>query len=67
VRHTGDRLLYTVSDDGKGLPDTPIERGTGTSNIARRLELLFPDNHSMTFQPREPRGVNAIVSFPVSA
>jgi two-component system, LytTR family, sensor kinase len=67
VRHTGDRLLYTISDDGKGLPDTPIERGTGTSNIARRLELLFPDNHSMTFQRREPRGVNAIVSFPVSA
>jgi LytS/YehU family sensor histidine kinase len=53
-----------VSDDGAGLPDTPPERGTGLSNIERRLELLFPSDHSLTFESREPRGVNVMLSFP---
>jgi two-component system, LytTR family, sensor kinase len=66
VCRAGPRLQYTVSDDGAGLPDTPLERGTGLSNIERRLELLFPNDHSLTFKSREPRGVNVMVSFPVS-
>jgi two-component system, LytTR family, sensor kinase len=64
VRRNGGRLQYTVSDDGAGLPDTPPERGTGLSNIERRLELLFPSDHSLTFESREPRGVNVMLSFP---
>jgi two-component system, LytTR family, sensor kinase len=66
VRRTGRRLCYTVSDDGVGLPDSPLGQGTGLSNISRRLQLLFPHDHALTFAPREPRGTVVTVAFPVS-
>jgi LytS/YehU family sensor histidine kinase len=43
----------------------PVERGTGLSNISRRLELLFPGNHRLTFGSREPRGTVVALRFPV--
>jgi two-component system LytT family sensor kinase len=67
VRREGTRLQYTVSDDGAGFADTPLERGTGLSNIARRLELLFPNDHTLTFGSRVPRGAQVTVSFPVAS
>jgi LytS/YehU family sensor histidine kinase len=66
VRRNGNELHYTVSDDGVGLPEKPLERGTGLSNISRRLELLFPDNHELTFGSREPHGAVVSLAFPVS-
>jgi len=66
VYHRQTHLHYTVSDDGAGLPDSPKEHGTGLSNISRRLQLLFPDNHTFSITPRVPRGVVAAVSFPVT-
>ncbi len=65
VRCDGKKLQYTVSDDGAGFPDQPLVRGTGISNVARRLELLFPDNHQLTFSSRAPRGAVVTLSFPV--
>jgi two-component system, LytTR family, sensor kinase len=67
VRCDGQKLQYTVSDDGVGFPDKPLARGTGISNIARRLELLFPGNHQLTFSSRQPRGAVVTLSFPVPA
>jgi two-component system, LytTR family, sensor kinase len=67
VRRAGGQLQYTVSDDGGGLPDKPLERGTGLSNILRRLELLFPNTHSLTIAPRVPQGVIVTVTFPVTS
>jgi two-component system LytT family sensor kinase len=67
VHGNGDSLQYTVSDDGVGLPDKPFERGTGLSNISRRLELLFPNSHELTFGSRDPHGAVVSLSFPVSA
>jgi LytS/YehU family sensor histidine kinase len=67
VHRNGDKLQYTVSDDGVGLPDKPFERGTGLSNISRRLELLFPNSHELTFGSRDPHGAVVSLSFPVSA
>jgi two-component system LytT family sensor kinase len=66
VRRHDRRLEYIVSDDGAGLPAVPLEHGTGLSNIARRLELLFPDNHTLSLASRTPRGTEVTVSFPVS-
>jgi two-component system, LytTR family, sensor kinase len=66
VRRTHGRLTYTVSDDGVGLSDLPLGQGTGLSNVSRRLQLLFPDDHALTFAAREPRGTVVTVEFPVS-
>ena len=68
VRRNGRRLQYTVSDDGAGLPaDSPIAPGTGLSNVSRRLELLFPGDHTFDLAARTPRGVVVTVNFPVAA
>jgi LytS/YehU family sensor histidine kinase len=67
VRRDGRRLKYTVSDAGTGFPDTPIMRGTGISNISRRLELLFPGDYTLEFGTRQPHGAVVTVSFPVTA
>jgi len=66
VRRHGNELHYTVSDDGVGLPEKPLARGTGLSNIARRLELLFPNRHELALGSREPRGAVVTLVFPVS-
>jgi two-component system LytT family sensor kinase len=66
VRRSGARLTYTISDDGVGLPPTPLSRGTGLSNVARRLQLLFGQEHELTYAAREPRGTVVNVAFPVS-
>jgi len=67
VHRIDGALEYTVSDDGVGLPDKPLERGTGLSNISRRLELLFPDRHELRFGTRDPHGAVVSVTFPATA
>jgi two-component system, LytTR family, sensor kinase len=64
ARH-GAALHYAVSDDGEGIKDTAIQPGTGLSNVARRLELLFPDAHTFALAPRTPKGTVVTLSFPV--
>jgi len=64
VRRSADRLHYTVSDDGVGIPEAPFKHGTGLQNVARRLELLFPGAHSLTLSRREPGGTVVTASFP---
>jgi two-component system, LytTR family, sensor kinase len=65
VRRDGKKLRYVVSDDGVGFSDQPPVQGTGISNIARRLELLFPGDHELQFSSRQPRGAVVTLSFPV--
>jgi two-component system, LytTR family, sensor kinase len=67
VRRADQRVTYTVSDDGIGLGGAPLALGTGLSNVSRRLQLLFPDAHALTFTAREPRGTIVTVAFPVTA
>jgi two-component system LytT family sensor kinase len=66
VVRQGTMLLYTVSDDGVGIGDTRIKSGTGLSNVARRLELLFPDTHTFKLSPGHPRGTVVTLSFQAS-
>jgi two-component system, LytTR family, sensor kinase len=60
------QMHYRVSDDGVGIKGDS-KPGTGTGNVARRLELLFPGAHRFAIAPRDPKGTLATVSFPVSA
>jgi two-component system, LytTR family, sensor kinase len=66
VRRAGERLRCTISDDGVGLPNAPLGRGTGLSNVSRRQQLLYPHDHELTLATREPRGTVVTVAFPVS-
>lgn len=65
VQRVGERLRYTVSDDGAGLRSAQISHGTGLSNVSRRLELLFGSDHELHLAVREPRGTVVTVAFPV--
>jgi two-component system LytT family sensor kinase len=67
VSRQGSSLLYTISDDGVGMSDTTIKPGTGLSNVARRLELLFPGTHTFSLGRREPTGTVVTLSFPVES
>jgi LytS/YehU family sensor histidine kinase len=67
VARVGSQLQYTVSDDGIGIKDAEIKPGTGLSNVARRLELLFPGAHTFTLKARQPRGTLVTLSFPVAS
>ena len=66
VRRTDRHLSYAVGDDGVGIAGSPLGHGTGLSNVSRRLQLLFPNDHTLTFSAREPRGTLVTVAFPVS-
>jgi two-component system, LytTR family, sensor kinase len=66
VRRTDGHLSYAISDDGVGMSGFPLAHGTGLSNVSRRLQLLFPSDHTLTFSVREPRGTVVTVAFPVS-
>lgn len=65
VRRNGHRLRYIVADDGVGLPSTPLRHGTGLSNVARRMELMFPGDHEFNLASRSPRGTIVTAEFPV--
>ena len=67
VRRMDRRLSYTISDDGAGMSGSPLGHGTGLSNVSRRLQSLFPNDHTLTFAAREPRGTVITVEFPVTA
>ena len=54
VARQGTKLLYTISDDGEGIKDAAIKPGTGLSNVARRLELLFPGAHGSRWRRATP-------------
>ncbi len=64
VRRKHDAVEYAVSDDGVGLAGAELEQGTGLANVRRRLELLFPERHSLAVTPRTPSGVTVTVRFP---
>jgi len=66
VVRQGTKLLYTISDNGVGIGDTRIKPGTGLSNVARRLELLFPGAHTFRLAAGHPRGTVVTLSFPVA-
>ena len=67
VSRQGTKLLYTISDDGVGIDDTRIKSGTGLSNVARRLELLFPGAHTFALAAAHPKGTVVTLSFPAAS
>ena len=61
------RLHYEIRDDGVGMKDAAVNFGTGLSNVARRLELLYPGTHVFEIRRLQPRGTQVSLSFPVGS
>jgi two-component system, LytTR family, sensor kinase len=66
VARQGPRLLYTISDSGVGIDAGRIKPGTGLSNVARRLELLYPGTHTFSLAAGHSTGTVVTLSFPVA-
>ena len=65
VRREAARLRITVSDDGAGPGEGAIRRGTGLSNVARRLELVYPDEHVFDIAAAPHGGTVVTVELPL--
>ena len=56
-------LALRVTDDGAGIPHVRRE-GVGLTSVRERLAHLYPDEHSMALQNREPRGCEVSITIP---
>lgn len=67
VENRNGQLIITVKDDG-----TPneqfsiINEGIGLSNTRKRIETLYGEQSSLSIVPNSPRGVQVIVTIPLS-
>lgn len=64
LHRDGDALSCRVEDDGAGLPAT-LSPGVGLRNVRERLDLLYPERHHWSIQPREGGGTVAHVTLPL--
>src|SRR4029077_16298014 len=60
----GDDTRVQVRDHGRGLPRNGMERGTGISNTAERLQQLFGSRHKLEFENCADGGLLVTVAFP---
>ena len=63
----GRRLSLSVRDNGRGIPENlEAVKGIGLSNVARRLDALYPRQHSFSVHNRPEGGCEALVSIPLT-
>jgi two-component system, LytTR family, sensor kinase len=63
VRRAG-ALMLTVSDNGPGLRERPVQPGIGLSNTRERLRQLYRDGHSLELRDRPEGGLAVTVAIP---
>ena len=62
---TGDRLMLVVTDNGCGLPPAgTLREGVGLTNSRKRLEQLYPQNHTFRLEAGVPSGVTVAADIP---
>jgi two-component sensor histidine kinase len=60
----GPNTRVRIRDCGQGLSDGKMQRGTGISNTAARLEQLYGEGHSLEFENCEDGGLAVTVAVP---
>ncbi|MBI4905541.1 MAG: histidine kinase [Acidobacteria bacterium] len=60
----GDQTRVFVRDNGRGLPNGPLRRGTGLSNIAERLQQLYGSAHTLRFDNLQTGGLQVTIAIP---
>ncbi len=65
ARITGDELVLTVADSGRGFGDETTGGGTGLANIRARLSAMYGTAASLDLQNNEPTGIVATLVMPV--
>ena len=66
ARRTGDRLIMSVCDSGPGISESGSSGGIGLRNVRERLRLRYGSTASLQLKPNSPRGINAIISIPLT-
>ncbi|HZP65684.1 MAG TPA: histidine kinase [Rudaea sp.] len=64
IEPDGARLRCTVEDDGVGLRGDHAP-GIGLANVRRRLELMYPDDHTFRIEPRPQGGTRVSIELPL--
>lgn len=59
-----DRLVLSVLDNGRGLKESPVREHLGLSITRKRLQQLYPSQHTFEIAPRDPHGVVVTADIP---
>ncbi len=59
-----DRLVLNVLDNGRGLRESPVSERLGLSITRKRLQQLYPQQHTFSIAARDPQGVIVTAEIP---
>ncbi len=66
ARRRGERVVVTVSDNGRGL-GAKIGNGVGLTNLRGRLRALYADSARFVLEEAPPHGARATIEIPFDA
>ena len=68
ARRSGEQLVVSVTDTGRGLASGPAiaGNGIGLTNVRERLAALFGSRGRFTLEDIAPRGARATIEVPFS-
>ena len=66
-RRDGERLLFTVEDDGVGIEDMgKMNSGFGISNVRERIQLHYGEDYGLTVESEKGKGTKITIVLPLN-